>query len=187
VANNIAWDNNNKLTLSAYRDINVNATITNHAGGSLELNADNTRDGVGTIAFNNAGHVTMTGGGAVVLNYEPANGNFRNPNTYAQNVTVGGGTTVAYNALNTVTPANNEAIISNSFVLPNILLNMSLASLQDDVDVIIPADNNVIVAMDNNLETITETAPGLAIKVMDNQESSTCNKASCVSNDFVIE
>jgi filamentous hemagglutinin family protein len=52
----INWSTNNSLTLSAYHDINIfdyytPVTITNTAGGSLVLRADNTGTGQGTVNF----------------------------------------------------------------------------------------------------------------------------------------
>jgi filamentous hemagglutinin family protein len=49
----ITWSNNNSLTLSAYRNINIaaNVTIANLAGGNLVLHADSTGTGAGTVTF----------------------------------------------------------------------------------------------------------------------------------------
>jgi Subtilase family/M26 IgA1-specific Metallo-endopeptidase N-terminal region len=49
----INWSNSNSLTLSAYRNINIDAgaTITNTGGGNLVLRADSTGTGAGTVNF----------------------------------------------------------------------------------------------------------------------------------------
>jgi filamentous hemagglutinin family protein len=186
VANNVTWDNSNKLTLSAYRNVNINASITNNAGGSLAVNADTTNTGVGTINFGENGNINMSGGGQVTLSYEPNNGNFRYPNTYADNVHVSDGTQVSFMPLNFVTPSDNNAIISNFSVLPNIYANISLALTQEPIE-IVPADNGTVLALENNLEVITEATPSVGVRVMDQPAGSCTAAESCVSNDFVIE
>jgi filamentous hemagglutinin family protein len=190
VANNVTWDNTNTLTLSAYRDVDINANINNNRGGSLTVIADNTKDGVGTINFGNNASVNMSGGGQVNMTYEPQNNNYRYPNTYASNVHVSNGTTANYYPLNYVTPADNNAIISSMNVLPNVeSLDLSLALGQEPLEVIVPEDNGVMVAMETNLYTITETsAPSVGVRLMDQPSGSGCGQsADCVSSDFVIE
>ena len=188
VANNVSWDNSNKLTLSAYRNVNVDATITNNAGGSLALAADDTNTGVGTINFANNASVNMSGGGSVTLSYEPANGNFRYPNTYADNVNIGNGTTVSYTPLNYVTPQDNSAIISSFNVVPNVYANMSIALWQEPIEVIPAVNGGTVLALENNLEVITASTPALGVRVNDAPAGSGCGEsAACVSNDFVIE
>ncbi|HEY6257494.1 MAG TPA: filamentous hemagglutinin N-terminal domain-containing protein, partial [Xanthobacteraceae bacterium] len=57
VNSNINWSSNNTLTLSAYRDINIAATVTirnsgeSTPSGNLVLRADNTGTGTGTLNF----------------------------------------------------------------------------------------------------------------------------------------
>lgn len=71
VANTITWANNNTLTLSAFRNINLYADINNSAGGGLTLLANNTRtQTVGTINYY-GGTVNMSGGGQVNYFYSP--------------------------------------------------------------------------------------------------------------------
>jgi hypothetical protein len=55
VNTSINWGNSNSLTLSAYRDVNINsgAIITNTASGNLVLRADSTGTGIGTVNFCN--------------------------------------------------------------------------------------------------------------------------------------
>ncbi len=90
----IAWTANTTLTLSAYRDVNVNQLIDASVGatgaGSVVLRADNTGNGPGVAA----GTVNFTGPGAVALNtgtadifYNP--GSYATPNSYTANVTGG--------------------------------------------------------------------------------------------------
>ena len=54
VASNIAWAGPNSLTISAYRNINIDpgVTISNTGSGGLTLHADNTSTGNGGIFFN---------------------------------------------------------------------------------------------------------------------------------------
>jgi filamentous hemagglutinin family protein len=189
VANNITWGNANSLTLSAYRDVDINAQITNKAGGSVAVVADNTVDGVGTINFGSNGGIALSGGGTATLTYEPSNNNFRYPNIYASNVSVSNGSSVSYNPLNYVTPEDNQAIISNFSVVPNIMESLGLAMTQVPIEVIVPEGSGTTLAMENNLETITEAIPKqVSVRVIDQPVGSGCGEsATCVSKDFVIE
>jgi filamentous hemagglutinin family protein len=189
VANNITWGNANSLTLSAYRDVDINAQITNNAGGSVAVVADDTVNGVGSIYFGGNGGITLSGGGAATLTYEPSNNNFRYPNNYASNVSVSNGSSVSYNPLNYVTPENNQAIISSFSVVPNIMESLSLAMTQMPIDVVVPEGSGTTLAMENNLETITEVTPKkVSVRVIDQPVGSGCGEsATCVSKDFVIE
>ncbi|WP_160170435.1 S-layer family protein [Afipia sp. P52-10] len=68
----ISWTSANALTLSSYRDIRINASITGGAGSSVTLRADNTATGVGVVGFDSAAtKITATGG--VSITYNPAN------------------------------------------------------------------------------------------------------------------
>jgi filamentous hemagglutinin family protein len=189
VVNNVAWNNSNQLTLSAYRDVNINATISNNAGGSLAVVADNTVDGVGTINFGNNGRVAMSGGGQVSMTYEPQNNNFRYPNTYGSYVNASNGSTVSYTPLNLVTPTDNNAIISSFAVIPNVMESLTLAYGQEPIEVIVPEGNGTILAFENNLEVINEKSPSpVSVRLMDQPVGSGCGEsATCVSSDFVIE
>lgn len=69
----ITWSNANSLTLSAYRNINASASITNTGGASVILRADNTGTGTGTVVFSGGNNVTLSGGsGSVSVYYNPA-------------------------------------------------------------------------------------------------------------------
>jgi len=75
VAANVSWGSGNTLTLSAYRNITINdgVTIANTGAGSLNLHADNTGTGVGTVTFNGTGKVDFSGStGLVSIFYNPA-------------------------------------------------------------------------------------------------------------------
>jgi len=107
VADNVVWSNPNTLTLSAFRNINMNATITNSSGGSLTLKADNTGIGIGTIVFSGiTPQINMSGGGAINFYYNPAS--FPTPTNFSNNVNVSGGTTFTpYMLVNNLTNLQN--------------------------------------------------------------------------------
>ncbi|MDR3562762.1 MAG: GLUG motif-containing protein [Negativicutes bacterium] len=70
----ITWASPTTLTLSAYRNIATNATITGTGGGNLVLRADNTGSDTGTVTLGAA--VSLTGGSGtgnkVSIYYNPA-------------------------------------------------------------------------------------------------------------------
>ena len=68
VASGISWSTDATLTLSAYRNIAVNANITSTGGGGVVLRADNAGSGIGTVTFG-GGQVSTTG--AVSIYYNP--------------------------------------------------------------------------------------------------------------------
>jgi filamentous hemagglutinin family protein len=107
VANNVMWNNLNTLTLSAFRNIHLNATITNSSGGNLILKADNTGVGTGGIIFSGiTPQITMSGGGVVNFYYNPSS--FPIPNNFSSNVSVNGGTTfIPYMLVNNLTSLQN--------------------------------------------------------------------------------
>ena len=119
VANSITWNNTNTLVLSAYLNVIIKANISNAAGGSLIVNADNTRTGNGTIMFD-GGSVNISGGGKVNFFYSPPI--FPSQTTFSNNVNVSGGTTYSstsfvnnltngfVTALNPITPFNSPQI-----------------------------------------------------------------------------
>lgn len=79
VNDSVSWSNNNTLTLSAYRNIDIaeNVTIANFANGNLVLRADSTGTGAGTVRFLNnfesqPGRVDFTSStGQVSIYYNP--------------------------------------------------------------------------------------------------------------------
>jgi len=107
VADSITWSNPNTLTLSAFQNIIMNASISNSSGGSLTLKADNTGTGIGTIAFSGiTSQINMSGGGAVNLYYNPSI--FPTPTNFSSNVTTSGGTIFTpYMLVNTLTNLQN--------------------------------------------------------------------------------
>jgi filamentous hemagglutinin family protein len=68
VASGISWLTDATLTLSAYRNIAVNADITSSGGGGVVLRADNAGTGAGTVTFG-GGQVSTAG--AVSIFYNP--------------------------------------------------------------------------------------------------------------------
>jgi len=67
----VAWNTTNKLTLTAYRDINVNQHINAMGGGSIKLRADSTALSRGTVAFGGSGRITVNNGASVGIYYNP--------------------------------------------------------------------------------------------------------------------
>ena len=72
VASGISWLTSATLTLSAYRNIAVNANITSSGGGGVVLRADNTGTGTGTVTFG-GGQVSTAG--TVSIFYNPTGSN----------------------------------------------------------------------------------------------------------------
>ena len=60
VASGISWSTSATLTLSAYRNIAVNANIASTGGGGVVLGADNAGTGTGTVTFG-GGQVSTAG------------------------------------------------------------------------------------------------------------------------------
>ena len=132
VYSNINWSTNSTLTLSAYRDINIEpgVTISNFtategplATGNLVLRADNTGIGIGTVTFvpsvgfdsgPNYGTIDFSGSnGTVSIFYNPAGNDntkvnaasYTTPTDFSGNVT--GGKLAAYMLVNTVFDLQN--------------------------------------------------------------------------------
>jgi filamentous hemagglutinin family protein len=114
VNSGISWGSANSLTLSAYRNIAVNANITNTDGAAVALRADNTGAGVGTVSF--GGGVLVSTAGAVSIFYNPSvnpAGSVVNTTSYVnptENFTgnaTGGATLTAYMLANTVYDLQN--------------------------------------------------------------------------------
>lgn len=68
----VTWNTTNKLTLTAYRDININQHINAAGGGSIKLRADSTARGIGTVAIGGSGRSTVNNGASVGIYYNPA-------------------------------------------------------------------------------------------------------------------
>ena len=112
VASGISWSSDATLTLSAYRNIAVNANITSSGGGGVVLRADNAGTGTGTVTF---GGGQISTAGAVSIYYNPT-GDSSTVNltkysagtqtNYSGNVT-GGATLNAYMLVNTIYDLQN--------------------------------------------------------------------------------
>jgi filamentous hemagglutinin family protein len=104
VNDSVTWNNFNKLTLTAHRNIYVNEAI-NGTGGSVKLRADSLGTGVGTVAFSGNGHITVNNGAAVGIYYNPvsytntATKSDANGNPYSAKVSLNGGATLTANML----------------------------------------------------------------------------------------
>jgi large exoprotein involved in heme utilization and adhesion len=93
----VTWSSANSLTLSAYRNIGVNAPITNSGGAAILLRADNTGTNSGTVTFANGAKLGTSG--AVSLFYNPTS--YAAPTDYSGDVT-GGAALTAYMLVNDV-------------------------------------------------------------------------------------
>jgi filamentous hemagglutinin family protein len=108
IAANVSWINGSNLTLSANHNVIVNdgVTIANTGAGNLNLHADSTGSGTGTVTFNGSGKVDYSGStGAVSIFYNPSGG-FTAPTSFASNVTTNGTVTnqlIAYMLVNSLT------------------------------------------------------------------------------------
>src|SRR5947208_1332301 len=98
VKDSIRWSTDNSLTLSAYRNIDINTSgvkIVNLASGNLVLRADNTGTGQGTVFFDHGAHVDYTGStGTVSIFYNPPGSpttKYENPTNYFCPPCPGGG------------------------------------------------------------------------------------------------
>lgn len=94
IDDSLTWHSPNTLTLSAYRNIDLmlNAVISNDAGGSLVLKADNAERGEGGINFMAASpQIQMKNGGSVLL-YHNSYGNSSAPVDYSKQLELGQGT-----------------------------------------------------------------------------------------------
>ena len=113
VDSNVVWANANALTLSAYRNIQINANIANSGGAAVNLRADNTGTGVGTVGFGVGAQVATSGLVSVFYNptTNPAN-SIVNSSSYSSpdNIFAGhviGGPLTAYMLVNSVFDLQN--------------------------------------------------------------------------------
>ena len=115
VASAITWSSASSLTLSAYRNITFNAAITNTGGATINLRADNSGMGNGTVSFG-AG-IQVSTAGAVNVYYNPASNpatatpsvnatSYTTGTDYSGNIT-GGGTITAFMLVNNVYDLQN--------------------------------------------------------------------------------
>ena len=113
VQNSVAWSTGFSLTLSAYDNVIVNASLTNTGGANIVLRADNTGTGVGTVTFGSSRDQVSTSG-RVTIFYNPSDNpvnsvvnttSYTSPTDYSVNVTAG--TLNAYMLVNTVYDLQN--------------------------------------------------------------------------------
>jgi len=88
----IAWSTAQTLTLDAYRNVNFNpgGVVTSSGGGTMNIHADDSATGIGTILMN-GGSISASGGG-VNFFYNPLS--YTNPSRFAD-VSVSGTTSFA--------------------------------------------------------------------------------------------
>ncbi len=123
VASAISWLTSATLTLSAYRNIAVNANITSTGGGGVVLRADNAGTGMGTVTFG-GGQVSTAG--TVSIFYNPTGSNSTVNTTkytaptwtnFSTNV-AGGATLNTYMLVNTAYDLQNmQNYVSGSYAL----------------------------------------------------------------------
>lgn len=125
----VNWASANTLALSSYRDIVVGANVTSSGGGGVNLHADNSGRGVGTVGF--ASGVKISTAGSVTVYYNPSSNHYTatpsvnltsylTANDYSANA-MGGGLLTAYMLVNNVfdlqniqnNPASNYALGRN--------------------------------------------------------------------------
>lgn len=108
----ISWTTSAELTLSAYRNIAVDATISSSGGGGVILRADNSGRGIGTVNFATSGGVSTAGSTEILYN---PRGNDRvsvndysytSPTDYSRSVS-GGGTLQSFMLVNTIYDLQN--------------------------------------------------------------------------------
>ncbi|NKJ39995.1 MBG domain-containing protein [Rhizobium sp. SG570] len=115
VAAPIVWSSGSTLTLSAYRNIAVNAAITNTGGANVNLRADNSGLGSGTVSFGTS--IQVSTAGAVNIYYNPTSNpatgtpsvnatSYMTATDYSGYVT-GGGALSAYMLVNNVYDLQN--------------------------------------------------------------------------------
>jgi hypothetical protein len=123
VASGISWSTSATLTLSAYRNIAVNANIASTGGGGVVLSADNSGTGTGTVTFG-GGQVSTAG--TVSIYYNPTGSNSTvnatkytagTQTSFAGNVT-GGATLKTHMLVNTVYDLQNmKNYLSGTYAL----------------------------------------------------------------------
>ena len=113
----VTWSSGTVLTLSAFRDIAVNANLSaTGANAGLVMKADNTGTGTGTVAFGTGAAASLSGAGSTALiYYNPAS--FGTATDFSGNVTAG--TVTAYQLVRTLDQlqAINDHSMANSFAL----------------------------------------------------------------------
>lgn len=115
----VTWNTLNKLTLTAHRNINIEAAISANGGGSVKLRADSLGTGAGTVVFGPSGRIRVNNA-SVGIYYNPVSYNHAgtksdlNGNPYSAYVTASGsGSMSAYMLVNN---ANQLQSISNNLL-----------------------------------------------------------------------
>jgi len=114
VADGVSWSSANSLTLSAYRNVTINANISNTGGAAVTLHADNSGTGLGTVSFASGRTVSTSGPVSIFFNpsANPAGSvvnatSYVNPTeNYSGNV-IGGATLTSYMLVNSVNDLQN--------------------------------------------------------------------------------
>ncbi|NJD35974.1 MAG: filamentous hemagglutinin N-terminal domain-containing protein, partial [Betaproteobacteria bacterium] len=70
----VTWNTLNKLTLTAHRNINIEAAISANGGGSVKLRADSLGTGAGTVVFGPSGRIRVNNA-SVGIYYNPVSYN----------------------------------------------------------------------------------------------------------------
>jgi filamentous hemagglutinin family protein len=101
VNDSVTWNSTNQLTLTAHRNININAPINAAGGGNVNLRADSLGADTGTVTFSGTGHVTANNSAAVGIYYNPvsyidtATKSDSTGNPYSSKVTLNSGSTLS--------------------------------------------------------------------------------------------
>ncbi|WP_337271432.1 MBG domain-containing protein [Oryzifoliimicrobium ureilyticus] len=112
VVDPVTWNSRSSLTLSAYRNVSVDANLTGGNGSSIALRADNSGTGAGTVSF--AGGVKATAPGGVNLFYNPS-----------------GNDASTVNAASFTTPMDYSAFIGSNTSLTSYMLVNTVYDLQN--------------------------------------------------------
>ena len=137
----IAWTSGANLTLSAFRNINLNAGISNTGAGNLTLRADNTSTGTGTVAGSGVIDFSASTGNVALL-YNPAS--YAAPTSYAANFGTANGAWAA--------PANGSVSSQyTAYMLVNSAANLQNLDANDA--------GTYALGRDIDLSSITNFAP----------------------------
>lgn len=116
VAAPITWSSGNSLTLSAYRNVVVNADLTSAGGADVVLRADETGRGVGTVLYSNSAEISTAGDVDLFFNpsVNPAGSginllSYVNPIEDYSGLVTGGGTLTPFMLVNSIYDLQNVA------------------------------------------------------------------------------
>ena len=125
VASNITWTSNNSLSLNAYRNIIANSgvTVKNTGAGDLNLRADSSARGIGTVIANGTSKVDYSQStGRVSLFYNPTGTTkYQNATNYTSHFIENGAVSdqgIAYMLVNNVNDLQNiQSNLSGNYAL----------------------------------------------------------------------